>query len=77
MADESTRLKKFIADQEDAVSLARSMPEGSNALRIDAMNVALSLAHSNAIAADQVVTMAQLLKDATAAEAYLKGPDVS
>lgn len=75
MADDGTRLKKFIADQEDAVALARSMPEGGNPLRIDAMNVALSLAHSNAVAADAVTTMAKLLKDAAAAEAYLNGPD--
>lgn len=74
MADDGTRLKKFIADQEDAVTLARSMPDGSNSLRIDAINVALSLAHSNAVAADAVTTMAELLKNATAAEAYLNGP---
>lgn len=75
MAEDGARLKKFISDQEEAVTLARSMPDGSNSVRIDAMNVALSLAHSNAVAADHVVTMAQLLKDAAAAEAYLKGPD--
>jgi len=75
MADDSTRLKKFLTDQEEAVALARSTPDGSNSVRIDAMNVALSLAHSNAIAADKIVTMAELLKNAAAAEQYLRGPD--
>ena len=68
MSDDGARLKKFIADQEDAVTLARSMPDGSNPLRIDALNVALSLAHTNARANDNVVSMAELLKDAAKAE---------
>jgi hypothetical protein len=74
VAGDGARLKKFIADQEDAVTLARSMPDGSNPVRIDALNVALSLAHTNARANDNVVSMAELLKDAAIAEAYLKGP---
>jgi len=77
MADDGARLKKFIADQEEAVSIARGLPDGSNPLRIDALNVALSLAHTNARANDNVVSMAQLLKDAVAAEEYLKGPGAS
>jgi len=77
MADDGARLKKFVADQEDAVALARSMPDGSNPVRIDALNVALSLAHTNARANDNVVSMTELLKDAAIAEAYLKGPDAS
>jgi hypothetical protein len=75
MADDGARLKKFITDQEDAVTLARSMPDGSNPLRIDALNVALSLAHTNARVNENIVSMTQLLKDAAIAEAYLKGPD--
>lgn len=75
MAEESTRLKRFIADQEEAVQLARSTPEGSNPLRIDAVNVALSLAHSNAVAADKETTMAELLKNAREAERFLSGQE--
>lgn len=74
MADDGARIKKFIADQEDAVTLARSLPDGSNSLRFDAMNVALSLAHSNAVATNTVTTMTELLKNAAAAEVYLGGP---
>lgn len=68
-----TRLKKFIADQEEAVSLARSTPEGSNPVRIDSLNAALSLACTNAANCQQVTSMADILKDAAAAEKYLKG----
>lgn len=75
MADEPTRLKRFIADQEEAVQLARSTPDGSNPLRIDAVNVALSLAHTNAVGGDKVTTMAELLTDARAAERFLSGQD--
>lgn len=73
MTEENTRLKKFIADQEEAVTLARSTPDGSNPVRIDSLNVALSLAHSNAIAGQHITSMADILKDAQAAEKYLKG----
>ena len=73
MSDETTRLKRFLTDQEEAVQLARSTPDGSNPLRIDAVNVALSLAHTNAVACDQSTTMAKLLADARAAEQFLKG----
>jgi hypothetical protein len=71
---EDTRLKKFIADQEEAVQLARSTPDGSNPVRIDAINVCLSLAHCNA--EDGIfVSIDALLKDAAKVEAYLKAQD--
>lgn len=73
MSDDGARLKKFVSDQEEAVTIARSMPDGSNPLRIDAINVALSLAHTNTRANENTVSMAQLLKDAALAEVYLKG----
>ena len=75
MAEESTRLKKFLADQEEAVQLARSTPEGSDAARVDSVNVALSLAHANAQAADHVTTITELLANARAAHRYLSGND--
>jgi hypothetical protein len=73
LAENGARLKKFLTDQEEAVQLARAMPYGSNALRIDAVNVALSLAHSNAVACDKVTTMTELIKNAAAAEKFLSG----
>lgn len=72
MSDEATRLKRFLTDQEEAVQLARSTPEGSNPLKVDAVNVALSLAHSNAVACDRPTTMAELLANAAEAERFLK-----
>jgi len=75
MAEESTRLKKFIADQEEAVSIARGLPDGSSPVRIDALNVALSLAHSNALASGGVTSMAEVMKDAVKVEKYLRGGD--
>ncbi|HEU4636891.1 MAG TPA: hypothetical protein VFS41_11970 [Edaphobacter sp.] len=75
MSDEPTRLKRFIADQEEAVQLALSMPDGSNPQRIDAVNVALSLAHSNAVGGDKVTTMAELLSNARQALRFLSGQD--
>ncbi len=73
MADESTRLKKFLADQEEAVQLARTMPDRSDPRRVDAINVALSLAHCNADACGEKTTMAELLANAKAAERFLSG----
>ncbi len=73
MDEESTRLKKFLSDQEEAVQLARSVPDGSNSLRLDAVNVALSLAHSNAAACEKVTSMSELLRDAEAAAKFLRG----
>ena len=70
---EQTRLKKFLADQEEAVQLARSTPDGSDATRIDALNVALSLAHCNAEPGVSI-TVGELLKDARAVEQYLRAP---
>lgn len=75
MADESTRLKRFITDQEEAVQLARSTPEGSDPLRVDSINVALSLANTNAHACDHVTTMDELLANARKAERFLGGKD--
>lgn len=75
MSDGPTRLKRFIADQEEAVQLARSMQDGSNPQRIDAVNVALSLAHSNAVGGDKVTTMTELLSDARQALRFLSGQD--
>ena len=73
MADD-TRLKRFIADQEEAVQLARSTPEGSNPVRIDAINVALSLAHCNA-EEGVFVSVERLIKDAREIEKFLKAED--
>lgn len=72
MADE-TRLKKFIADQEEAVQLARSTTDGSNPIKVDALNGALSLAHCNS-EPGVTLTVESLLKDARAIEQYLKDP---
>lgn len=69
---EDTRLKKFIADQEEAVEIARGTVNGGDPLRIDAVNVALHLAHSNAIGANKETSMADLLKDALVAEKFLR-----
>jgi hypothetical protein len=73
LAEESARLKKFLSDQEEAVQLARTMPDGSNCLRLDAVNVALSLAYSNAAACEKVTSMSELLRDAEAAAKFLRG----
>lgn len=75
MADEPRRLKRFISDQEEAVQLARETTDGSDPLRIDAVNVALSLAHSNAVACDRETTMAELLANAKMAQRFLSGQD--
>lgn len=71
MSEESTRLKRFIRDQEEAVQLARTTPEASNQIKVDALNGALSLAHSNAHEGVSI-SVEQLLKDAAAIERYLK-----
>ena len=73
MTEENTRLKKLISDQEEAVQIARETLNGGDPLRIDAVNVALSLAHSNAVGGDRHTSMTELLRDAAAAEKYLKG----
>lgn len=73
MSSDGTRLKRFLTDQEEAVQLARAMPEGSCPSKIDAINAALSLAHTNAQSASKVTTMAEIIKDAVAAEKYLSG----
>jgi hypothetical protein len=70
---EPTRLKKFIQDQEEAVQLARETTDGSDPLRVDAINAALSLARTNAEVSSTQTTMAQLIADAKLAESYLKG----
>jgi hypothetical protein len=75
MAEENTRLKKFLADQEEAVSIARGLPDGSSPVRIDALNVALSLAHCNALASGGTTSMTEIMKDAAKVEKYLKGGD--
>jgi hypothetical protein len=68
---EETRLKRFVQDQEEAVQLARSTPEGSDSVRVDAINVALSLAHCNA-EPGTTVTTAELIECAKAIERYLR-----
>jgi hypothetical protein len=70
MADD-TRLKKFLADQEESVQLARSTPDTSNPIRVDAVNAALSLIHSNA-EPGAVVSVEKLINDARLIEAFLK-----
>ncbi len=70
---EVTRLKKFLTDQEEAVQLARSTPDGANPVKVDALNGALSLAHCNA-EPGTFLSVAQLLKDAQLIEAFLKSP---
>lgn len=72
MSEPTTRLKRFIQDQEEAVQLARETTIGSDPLRVDAINVALSLARTNGEVSNVQTTMAQLLADAKIAEAYLK-----
>lgn len=67
------RLSKFLADQELAVQVARGQmgtPLDYN-VRIDAINVALSLA--NSARSDEPKTMRALLADAKLAENYLRG----
>lgn len=66
-------LKKFLTDQEQAVQLARETPEGADSIKVDAINVALSLAYSNAIGGNCVITIAELLKAADEAEKWLRG----
>jgi hypothetical protein len=68
---EETRLKRFVQDQEEAVQLARSTPEGSDSVRVDAINVALSLAHCNA-EPGVTVTVSELIESAKAVEKYLR-----
>lgn len=70
---EPTRLKRFLSDQEEAVQLARETADGSVPVRVDSINVALSLARSNAEVSNEPTTMAELLTNAKMAEAYLKG----
>ena len=66
-------LKKFLKDQEEAVQLARDTAEGADQFRVEAVNIALSLAHVNALACDQTQNMKALLADADVAEKWLKG----
>lgn len=73
MTEEVTRLKKFLTDQEESVQLARSTADGSDSLRVDAINAALSLAHTNAVAANRETTMKELLSHAREAAKFLKG----
>lgn len=72
MSVEPTRLKRFIQDQEEAVQIARETVDGSDPVRVDALNAALSLARTNAEVSNAQTTMAQLIGDAMMAEAYLK-----
>jgi hypothetical protein len=69
----ATRLDKFITDQEAAVQLARELPDvpSEYSIRVDAMNAALSLA--NSMSDERTASMADVVKDAKLAEAYLKG----
>lgn len=69
----ATRLEKFIADQEAAVQIARDMDEAPTpyGVRVDAMNAALALA--NYMQDVHTVGMADVIRDAKIAEAYLKG----
>lgn len=70
---EGPGLKKFIRDQEEAVQLARETVDSSDTIKLDAVNIALSLAHVNAVACDQTQNITTLLADADIAEKWLRG----
>lgn len=71
---EETRLKRFIADQEEAVQLARATPSATDPIRMDALNTALSLAHCNQ-EPGQTVSVDSLIRDARQIERFLRATE--
>lgn len=67
------RLTKFIADQEEAVRLARDTVDGPDKVRSEALYVAMQIAGRNAENASAALTAREVISDARRLEAYLRG----
>lgn len=67
---ENPRLTKFVADQTEAVKLARDSSEKTSEVRIDALNAALSVASYNRDYHETSVE--KVIADARKFEEYLR-----